>query len=540
MTSSDKKFADWNLHEELTKSINELGFDTPTPIQNRCIPLILSNQDVAGLAQTGTGKTAAFLIPMIEKILNSQKVTDETSAKPHFENWQDNNFILVLVPTRELVSQVIDNFKQLTKHSNLKAVFLYGGVGYDEQIANLKKPYQFIVATPGRLIDLYKEGHLDLKQARAAIFDEADRMFDMGFQDDVFFILRRMPKDRQLLMFSATLNLHVTQMAYQVHSNPVEIDVSRDQVTADNVEDFISHLAHEEKPKYLLTLLKKYQPKQVIIFSNFKSKVARITDFLNNNGHSALGISSLLSQNQRNNVMKRFKGDNQHNILVATDVAARGLDIQGVDMVINYELPDDAENYVHRIGRTGRAERKGQAFSFVSDKDVEALMRIEEYLKEKLEVLWLEDNEFVDDFKAFPEDQERRPRGDFKGKRGDRYEGRGKGRKSSGGRGDKRRSSKRDDKRGDDKGSKKYRHKEDSLEASGPGEKNVHRDKRSGRHKKKSRSYDSRKQKSQKRFKRHSKDTRRSASSKQSASTKPSIMSRIGKSIKGLFGNKTK
>ena len=411
MTDSIKKFTDFQLHPTIIKAIEAMGYNNCTPIQARCLPILLKGQDIAGLAQTGTGKTAAFLIPMIDRILRSQEKNEELPDRV-FKDWQDSNFILILVPTRELVTQVLDNLHQLTAGSGLTSIFLYGGVGYDEQKASLKKPYQFLVATPGRLLDLYKEGLVDFKQVRAMIFDEADRMFDMGFQQDVFFILNRVPKERQLLMFSATLNFQVTEMAYEAHSNPVEIDVSRDKVTTENIEDFIIHLGKEEKPKYLLSIFKKYNPQQVIIFSNFKNKVNRVADFLTENGYPALGISSLMTQVQRNRVIERFKSENKHNIMVATDLAARGLDIKGVDLVINYEMPEDAENYVHRIGRTGRAEQKGMAISFVSDRDVESLVRIEEYLKEKLDTIWLDDTDFVTDFKPLPPEDFYRPRFD--------------------------------------------------------------------------------------------------------------------------------
>lgn len=462
--TENNTITDFNLDPALQKSIADIGYKSWTPIQERCLPVILKGQDVAGLAQTGTGKTAAFLIPLIDRVLKSQKNDTERS----FKDWNDKSFVLILVPTRELVSQVYENLQNLTKGTSLGSVFLYGGVGYEEQLSSLKKPFQFIVATPGRLIDLYKENHLDLKQVRAAVFDEADRMFDMGFQQDVLYVLRRIPEDRQLLLFSATLNLTVTQMAYQANSNPVEIDVSRDQVSAGNVDDKMFHLATDEKPKFLLSILKKYAPKQVIIFSNFKNKVPRVADFLSDNGYPALGISSLLSQAQRNRVIDRFKQqNNQHNILVATDVAARGLDIKGVDLVINYELPEDAENYVHRIGRTGRADQKGQAISLVSDKDVESMMRIEEYLKEKVEVVWFEESELVSDFKPMAHDDFRR---DGHLKRRERpQEARGP------------RGPRRDGPSGRSQNSHQRRPTQENGEARGEGN-SVHRDKRSGRH----------------------------------------------------------
>lgn len=227
-------------------------------------------------------------------------------------------------------------------------------------------------------------------------------MFDMGFRDDMKFILQRVPKDRQILLFSATMNFEVVETAYRFGSEPVEFNLSKDQVKAENVEDSIFHVGHTEKPQYLLSLIRKHTPKQLIVFSNFKSNVERIAKFLSKNGVPAMGISSLLTQAQRNRVITQFKEGQHQNIMVATDVAARGLDIKNVDMVINFDLPDDAENYVHRIGRTGRAGASGKAFSFVSDRDVDALGRIEDYLGHKVDVSWLEEGEILKEFDAFP------------------------------------------------------------------------------------------------------------------------------------------
>jgi ATP-dependent RNA helicase RhlB len=382
------------------------------------MPELLEGRDVSGLAQTGTGKTAAFLLPMMERIvrsrLNPDQLNDEDKAlreKRMFPDWRANQFVLVLVPTRELAEQVYENALQLKGESDLRAVSIYGGVSYDKQKEGLRNGVEFVIATPGRLIDLFKEHLVDLKQVRAIIFDEADRMFDMGFKDDMKFILTRVPKDRQFLVFSATLNLDVLNTAYQFGANPVEINVSRDQATAENVVDKIFHVGQEEKGPHLLSLLALHKPRQAIVFSNFKMNVPRLTQFLNDNGFPAVGISSLLTQSQRNRVMEQFKGDSDRNILVATDVAARGLDIKGVDMVVNFELPDDPENYVHRIGRTGRAGEKGIAFSLVSDRDVDVLSRVEQFLKHKVDQAFLEEGELIKEFKAMPSDRgERGPR----------------------------------------------------------------------------------------------------------------------------------
>ena len=378
---------------------------------------------MSGLAQTGTGKTGAFLIPLIDRLLKAEKpdsAVAESTTVP-FNEWKKKQYILVLVPTRELCEQVQENCKSFLQDTGFACVSIYGGTTYDKQVAALKSGVEIVVATPGRFIDLYKEHVADLGLVRAIVFDEADRMFDMGFRDDMKFILKRVPRDRQFLVFSATLNFEVLNTAYEYGADPVEINISRDQAKAENVKDFIMHVGHTDKPKYLLSLLRKHNPRQAIIFSNFKHNVERIAKFLTSNGIPAVGISSLLTQAQRNRVMAQFKAENEKNILVATDVAARGLDILGVDMVFNFDLPEDAENYVHRIGRTGRAGATGQAFSMVSDRDVESLQRIEDYLKHKVEAIWVDDTDLVTEMQPFPADESRRHSGPpGRGRGGDR------------------------------------------------------------------------------------------------------------------------
>ncbi len=446
------KFSDLDILPVLRAAVEKLGYTDLTPIQESSFPYIMSGKDIAGLAQTGTGKTAAFLIPLMHRILLSKELqrqsstasekvategvavagenptpaptvtsdpevipaetlkpldssVAETRAVP-FTNWQKRDFVLVMVPTRELCEQVYKNFMDLKGDSGLRATTVYGGVGYDQQKKDLAEPIEFVIATPGRLIDLYKEHIIDFRKIRAVVFDEADRMFDMGFQDDVRYVVQRVPKERQVLLFSATLNFDVLNIAYEMGSHPVEINLSRDQSKAENVKDVIYHVGNSDKPMYLLSLIKKHDPKQVIVFSNYKSNVERIADFLSSNGLPALGISSLLSQNQRNRVMEQFKAlDNNKNILVATDLAARGLDVAGVDLVVNFDLPEDSETYVHRIGRTGRAGKEGLAFSLVSDNDVESLDRIQNFLKHKLVSEWLEEADMVKEFKPFPRDR---------------------------------------------------------------------------------------------------------------------------------------
>jgi superfamily II DNA/RNA helicase len=405
-------FAELGLDSQIIQAVDQLGYSLCTPIQEQTIPHLLDGKDISGLAQTGTGKTAAFLIPLMDRILKgripTEGMSDEDKAKleaRRFPDWRAQNFVLILVPTRELAEQVYENAVKLSEFSGLRAVSIYGGTSYEKQKEGLAMGVEFVVATPGRLIDLYKENVCDLKQVRAVVFDEADRMFDMGFKDDMKFILQRIPKERQVAVFSATMNFDVTNTLYQFGSDPVEIDVSRDQAKAENVKDWIYHCGQEDKARYLLSIFQKKNPKQAIIFSNFKNNVERISQFLSNNGIPAMGISSLLTQAQRNRVLEQFKAENEKNVLVATDVAARGLDIKGVDLVVNFELPQDSESYVHRIGRTGRAGAEGTAYSLVSDRDIESLGRIEEYLKHKLNVDWMEEAELITDFRPLPSDR---------------------------------------------------------------------------------------------------------------------------------------
>jgi len=453
-------FKPFKLHPKINNRLEALGFSEPTKIQEKAIPLVQAGKDVSGLAQTGTGKTAAFLIPILQRLyvsIETSKKTDEKNdddsesgnepAIKAFESWTPRSSILILVPTRELAEQVANNLKDLTTEDDVSYVTIYGGVPYEKQKKLLEKGATFVVATPGRLIDLYKDNFFDPTQVKCVVFDEADRMFDMGFKEDMKFLLDRIPKDRQFLVFSATLNFDVLTVAYEYGSDPVEIEIDRSLPKTDQVQDVIFHVGHNEKPKFLMSIAKNKDFEQAVIFTNFVRNVPKVEKFLESNGFKAKGISSALSQSQRNKVMESFRSG-ETNILVATDVAARGLDIENVDVVVNFELPDDSENYVHRIGRTGRAGRKGLAFSLVSEKDVEALKRLESFLKTKLEIGWLEDNELEDSFKPFPYTYD--PHGKMKDLSGKRKDSRNEyGKKGSGYQSDKPR-------RSDNNKSKKY------------------------------------------------------------------------------------
>ena len=381
----------------MMEAILKVGFTDATPIQELVIPQVLRGKDVSGLAQTGTGKTAAFVIPLMDRLLRF-RAGEEGERVP--KNFKKNSFILVLVPTRELAVQVEEAVASFGKAYNMRSCVIVGGSGYDDQRKALRDGVEFVVGTPGRLLDLYKTHDLNLNNVGAIVFDEADRMFDMGFKDDMKYILRRVPRDRQFLLFSATLNFDVLNTAYQFGAEPVEFNVSRDSATAEGIDHEILNVGQDEKPMFLLSVLKKVDPSQCIVFSNFKHNVRPIARFLKDNGIEAIEMSSLLSQAQRNKVIESFKSGKKQ-ILVATDVAARGLDVKGIDLVVNFDLPDDPEGYVHRIGRTGRAGGSGRAVGLVSDRDVEALVRIENYLKEKLKIGWMEETDLVKEFKPY-------------------------------------------------------------------------------------------------------------------------------------------
>ena len=564
------KFSEYDLHPILTKNLENKGFEECTPIQEQCFEVILKNKDVAGLAQTGTGKTGAFVIPLVERVLRSRAEAEETlnrsaeaatesaevakgvnSQVRAFNDFKSNQFILVLVPTRELAEQVHTNVLDFAKGADINSAVIYGGASYEKQKKSLGQGATFVVATPGRLIDLYKEHLIDLGQVRAVVFDEADRMFDMGFKDDMRYLLQRIPKDRQFLVFSATLNFDVLNVAYEFGADPVEVNVSEDETKAENVEDRLFHISKDEKPKFLLSLLQKHQPRQAIVFSNFKRNIDRIAYFLSENGFKAQGISSLMSQAQRQRVMDQFRGEGGTNILIATDVAARGLDIKGVDLVINYELPENAENYVHRIGRTGRAGDKGKAFSLACELDVDALARIEEYLGHKVEIDFLEDEELATEFKSMKSDapyggiqrvQKSRDRAKSSQGRGNPYK------KSSSPR---PKSSNRNDNRSSEEGeaaTKKKRRRrrkrrsgpsqvEGAASSSGPRNsggngKSSHRDRVSGRHKgdNKSASKNSRSNNSSRRRKSGNKSGRPAAGSASAAK-----QAGIGQKVSGFF-----
>ncbi len=392
------KFDILNLHPEILKGINEVGFEQCTPIQEQSLPECLAGKDVIAQSQTGSGKTAVFLLTVFSRLMASGP---SSTGQPR---------ALVMVPTRELATQVIDDAVKLGKYIPLRHVAIYGGVEYDKQVNALKTGVDLVVATPGRMIDLYKSKTLSLDSIEIFIIDEADRMFDMGFAPDIMYIAGKLPrnKPRQTMLFSATIDSNVRRLASRyMLPDPVMIEIEPEQVTVNTIDQKVLYCSNEEKIPFLLTLLKRPDVERCIIFTNMKRTAEMLGWKLEANGLPAKVLTGDLSQERRQKVIEGMKAG-RIKVLVATDVAARGLHIEGITHVINYDLPDDAANYVHRIGRTARAGKSGKSYSLACEDHVLNLPEIEKYIERKLEAEWLEDSEIVKD--AAPRYSER-PRG---------------------------------------------------------------------------------------------------------------------------------
>jgi len=381
------KFEELTLPEALQRGIAEAGFVECTPIQEGTLPLTLTGKDIAGQAQTGTGKTAAFLVTMFTRLLENK-----TKEKSHPRS-------LILAPTRELVVQIEQDAQLLGKYCGLNIQAIYGGVDYMKQRNALQEGADVIIGTPGRLIDYLKQKVYSLKDIEILIIDEADRMFDMGFIADLRFILRRLPPfdKRQNLMFSATLNQRVMELAYEFMNSPEKVSVTPEKMTAERVQQVIYHASRKEKFPLLLGLLRRDGMERTMIFINTKREGEYLHDRLNANGFPCRLISGDVDQKKRLRILEDFK-DGKLPILIATDVASRGLHIDGVSHVINYDLPQDSEDYVHRIGRTARAGAEGKAISLADEDGVLYLEAIEEFIKHKIPSEWAEDELFVNDY----------------------------------------------------------------------------------------------------------------------------------------------
>jgi ATP-dependent RNA helicase RhlB len=365
-----------DLPDEVRRGIADAGFTGCTPIQASTLPLALAGRDVAGQAQTGTGKTAAFLIATFTRLLKNPSPPRTGITCPR---------ALMVAPTRELAIQIREEADLLGKHCGLIIHAVYGGVDYAKQLDRLKLGVDILVGTPGRLIDYYKQRAYRLDETEILVIDEADRMFDMGFIDDIRYMVRKMPLPdrRQSFLYSATLSQRVLELAYE-HMNRVErIAVSEDQVTAENVEQRVYHVGQHEKLPALLGLLAREQPQRGLIFVNTRSMASRLGEYLEAEGYKAGALAGDIDQKKRLRLLGAFKSGEIH-LLVATDVASRGLHIEGVTHVFNYDLPQDPEDYVHRVGRTARAGASGKGFSLACEQFVYSLEAIEQFIGHSL------------------------------------------------------------------------------------------------------------------------------------------------------------
>ncbi|MDR0977909.1 MAG: DEAD/DEAH box helicase [Endomicrobium sp.] len=357
------KFTELNLSNEIIKAVSDLGFEEATPIQSLAIPKVMAGLDIIGQAQTGTGKTAAFGIPVLEKIDIKNK----------------NVQAIILCPTRELAIQVSEELKLFSKYKRgINIVPIYGGQPIQRQIIALSKGTQIVIGTPGRVIDHLNRKTLNLSSAVIAVLDEADEMLDMGFRDDIELILKNMPLKRQTAFFSATMPKEFMFLTKKYQKNPETIKVVTEKLTVPSIEQYYFDLREQQKLEALTRCLDMYNPKLSIVFCNTKRKVDEVTSSLQARGYSADALHGDMNQSQRDRVMAKFRSGAVE-ILTATDVAARGIDVDNIDLVFNFDVPKDDEDYVHRIGRTGRAGKTGKAYSFVSGKDIYKMRDIQKY-----------------------------------------------------------------------------------------------------------------------------------------------------------------
>jgi ATP-dependent RNA helicase RhlE len=357
-------FSNLGLSDPILKAVAELGYETPTPIQEKAIPVILTGKNLIAAAQTGTGKTASFVLPLLEKFSDMPPIRAKRIRA------------LILVPTRELAVQVDANITQYSKHLSLTSLAMYGGVDYKDQKQRLIDGVDILVATPGRLLDMYTQRALHFDELEVLVLDEADRMLDMGFIEDINKIIERLPKERQNLLFSATLSAQVRILAKTAVERPVEISVSPDSTTTPKIDQWLITVDKDKKSALLSHMIKENEWKQALIFIQTKHGAAKLVGQLEKRGIAAEAIHGGRSQAVREKLLNDFKSG-ELGLLVATGIAARGIDIDDLTRVINYDLPDQADDYVHRIGRTGRAGATGEAISFVSRDDFRHLCAIE-------------------------------------------------------------------------------------------------------------------------------------------------------------------
>jgi len=371
-------FTNLGLNDSLLKAIKDQGYNTPTPIQKQAIPVVIEGKDVLAAAQTGTGKTAGFTLPLLERL-----------SETHPKMGKKQIRVLVLTPTRELAAQVAESIKTYGKYMKYSSTVIYGGVGINPQLATIRKGVDIVIATPGRLLDIAGQKGIDFSAVETLVLDEADRMLDMGFIHDIKKLMKMMPKQRQTLLFSATFSKEIKQLASGLLKDPVLVEVARENTTAEQISQVVHFVDKGRKRELLSQLIKTNDWRQVLVFTRTKHGANKLTKQLEEAGISAAAIHGNKSQGARTKALASFKA-NEIRVLVATDIAARGIDIDQLPHVVNYELPNVPEDYVHRIGRTGRAGQSGEAVSLVCVDEHKLLFDIEKFIKSEIKKVHIE------------------------------------------------------------------------------------------------------------------------------------------------------
>jgi ATP-dependent RNA helicase RhlE len=378
------KFVDYPISAEIKQSLEEQGFRRPTDIQFKSIPPILKGEDVLAIAQTGTGKTAAFAIPILQ-IVQEKNKRDRT-----FEI-----ICLVMLPTRELAIQITEVFQELAKYTKIKILSIFGGVDQEPQKAELYKGTDILIATPGRMFDLVSQGFIKLDKVQILVLDEADHMLDLGFIRDIRDVIKFLPRKHQTLFFSATINEEIKDLAYSLVYKPIRIQISPKDPVSKNIDHSVAFVEMDDKRFFLERLLKEHEESKVLVFVRTKVRAERVYNAMLRVGIVTMTIHGDKEQEDRLEAMRKFRSG-EVKVLIATDISARGIDIPGVDFVFNYDLPDVAENYVHRVGRTGRGVRKGTAVSFCSTEEKPILEEIQSFLGKEIKVIDLTKADYLD------------------------------------------------------------------------------------------------------------------------------------------------
>ncbi|MEI8136563.1 MAG: DEAD/DEAH box helicase [Bacteroidota bacterium] len=378
------KFSEYHIAPEIKKSLEELGYRRPTDIQFKAIPSILNLEDVMAIAQTGTGKTAAFAIPVINLLFTRKKLTGPDGIK-----------CVVMVPTHELAIQITEVFEKIAKYTTVEVAGIYGGVEQDPQIKKIQEGVEILVATPGRLFDLVSQRHIKLRSVDILVLDEADHMLDLGFYKDIKELITYLPQHRQTLFFSATINEHIKDLAYTLVKNPIRIQISPKDPVSKNVDHSVMFVSMDDKRFFLERLVNENPESKILVFVRTKVRAERVFSAMERVGIKCITMHGGKGQEDRLAVMQQFK-TGEIKILIATDISARGIHINNVDYVVNYDLPDQRENYVHRVGRTGRGMQKGNAVTFCAPEEKPILAEIESFITKPIRVLDVKKDDYTE------------------------------------------------------------------------------------------------------------------------------------------------